>query len=81
ETLSCGSGAVAVAAVTLGQAGLAAGTVVVDVPGGRLTVTFEGEQCWLSGPAVIVAGGVLDPGAVGGLSSDRAGAPAPLAGA
>jgi diaminopimelate epimerase len=64
ETLSCGSGACAVAAVTLADAGLVTGRVAVDVPGGRLTVTFDGEGCWLAGPAVIVASGTLDPGAV-----------------
>lgn len=57
ETLSCGSGACAVAAVTLRDAGLAAGEVTVDVPGGRLTVTLDAETCWLTGPAVIVATG------------------------
>lgn len=57
ETLSCGSGVVAVAAVALRNAGLDTGTVVVGVPGGQLTVTFDGQTCWLSGPAVIVATG------------------------
>ena len=59
ETLSCGSGAVAVAAVALRDAGMETGAVAVDVPGGRLTVTFDGHTCWLAGPAVIVASGVL----------------------
>jgi diaminopimelate epimerase len=61
ETLSCGSGAVAVAAVALHDAGLPAGVVAIDVPGGRLTVTLDGERCWLAGPAVLVAEGTLDP--------------------
>jgi diaminopimelate epimerase len=64
ETLSCGTGACAVAAVALGDAGLTSGRVAVDVPGGRLAVTFDGEACWLSGPAVIVASGMVDTGAV-----------------
>jgi diaminopimelate epimerase len=64
ETLSCGTGAVAVAAVALRDAGLADGTVVVDVPGGRLTVTFEGAACWLAGPAVLVATGEIDVAAL-----------------
>jgi diaminopimelate epimerase len=64
ETLSCGSGACAVAAVALADAGLATGRAAVDVPGGRLTVTLDGEACWLAGPAVIVASGTLDPGAI-----------------
>lgn len=64
ETLSCGSGACAVAAVALADAGLATGRAAVDVAGGRLTVTLDGEGCWLAGPAVIVASGTLDPGAI-----------------
>jgi diaminopimelate epimerase len=80
ETLSCGSGACAVAAVALREAGVVAGVVVVDVPGGRLTVTIDDGGCWLSGPAVIVARGTLDPSAVGGLSAERVGVPAPTTG-
>jgi diaminopimelate epimerase len=64
ETLSCGSGACAVAAVALDQAGLGTGVVVVDVPGGRLTITTTDSHCWLAGPAVFVAQGELDPEAV-----------------
>jgi diaminopimelate epimerase len=66
ETRSCGTGAVAVAAVALRDAGLADGTVAVDVPGGRLTVTLDGASCWLAGPAVLVATGEVDPAALGG---------------
>jgi diaminopimelate epimerase len=57
ETLSCGSGAVAAAAVVLRDAGHAEGTVGVEVPGGRLTVTVENGRWTLAGPAVIVATG------------------------
>jgi diaminopimelate epimerase len=57
ETQSCGSGACAAAAVVLN--GQESGTVTVDVPGGRLTVTLDGDRCVLSGPAVIVAAGTL----------------------
>jgi diaminopimelate epimerase len=57
ETLSCGSGACAVAAVTLREAGLRTGLVTVEVPGGRLTVRLDEDTCWLTGPAVIVATG------------------------
>jgi diaminopimelate epimerase len=64
ETLSCGSGACAVAAVALAGAGRDRGVVLVDVPGGRLTATFDGHTCWLSGPAVLVASGDLDPTAL-----------------
>jgi diaminopimelate epimerase len=31
----------------------------VDVPGGRLSVEFDGRTTKLSGPAVVVASGVL----------------------
>jgi diaminopimelate epimerase len=65
ETLSCGSGACAVAAVALADAGLTTGRVAVDVPGGRLLVSLDGEHCWLAGPAVIVATGEFDPAALG----------------
>jgi diaminopimelate epimerase len=62
ETLSCGSGALAVGAAALRDAGLATGVVAVDVLGGRLTVTHdEADRWWLAGPAVLVASGeVLD---------------------
>jgi len=59
ETLSCGTGAVAVAAVALANAGHDTGAVTVDVPGGRLAVTFDGAESHLAGPAVIVASGEL----------------------
>jgi diaminopimelate epimerase len=64
ETLSCGSGALAVGAVALRDAGLRAGVVAVDLPGGRLTVTHEGSSWWLAGPAVLVATGEVDPAAL-----------------
>lgn len=58
ETLSCGSGALAVGAVALRDAGLDTGVVAVDLPGGRLTVTAtEAGEWWLAGPAVLVASG------------------------
>ena len=53
ETLPCGSGACAVAAVVLDGDG----TLTIDVPGGRLTVTLAGGFCVLAGPAVITAEG------------------------
>ncbi|SDY49956.1 diaminopimelate epimerase [Micromonospora pattaloongensis] len=62
ETLSCGSGACAVATVALRDAGRDAGVVAVDVLGGRLTITLDGDSCWLAGPAVLVAHGEVDPG-------------------
>ncbi|GAA2513408.1 diaminopimelate epimerase [Pilimelia columellifera] len=62
ETLSCGSGACAVAAAALADTGRDTGVVAVHVPGGRLTVTVADEACWLAGPAVIVAAGVVHLG-------------------
>jgi diaminopimelate epimerase len=66
ETLSCGTGCLAVGAVALRDAGLSSGTVAVDVPGGRVTVTHdEQDRWWLAGPAVLVATGEVDPEKLG----------------
>jgi diaminopimelate epimerase len=73
ETLSCGSGACAVAVVVLNDAGATTGRVIVDVPGGRLSVMLDGRECWLSGPAVIVATGTID---LASLDVPRVGTPA-----
>jgi diaminopimelate epimerase len=62
ETLSCGSGACAAAAVVLADAGRDAGQVTMDVRGGRLTVALGPDRATLSGPAVIVATGVVRTG-------------------
>jgi diaminopimelate epimerase len=59
ETPSCGSGACAVAAATLRDAGRTSGVVTVDVPGGRLTVSLTSDDCALTGPAVLVAQGSI----------------------
>lgn len=61
ETRSCGTGACAAAYAALQAGGRTAGTVTVDVPGGRLSVEFDGRTTVLSGPAVVVATGVLTP--------------------
>ncbi|HIV57426.1 MAG TPA: diaminopimelate epimerase [Candidatus Stackebrandtia faecavium] len=53
ETLSCGTGACAAAAVVVGNQG----ECVVEVPGGRLTVTVTPDTILLRGQAVIVAEG------------------------
>jgi len=71
ETLSCGTAACAVAAVALHHHDLDSGTVVVDVPGGRLTVTMDQGECRLTGPAVIVAHGNVNPQAVRALHPER----------
>ncbi|WP_229069466.1 diaminopimelate epimerase [Actinoplanes sp. DH11] len=60
ETLSCGTGALAVGAVALRDAGRTTGSIAVDLPGGRLTVTADAEGAWwLAGPAVLVASGTV----------------------
>jgi diaminopimelate epimerase len=59
ETRSCGTGACAVASAALTAAGRTTGTVVVDVPGGRLSVGVDERTTVLSGPAVVVAVGTL----------------------
>ncbi|MEV0897339.1 diaminopimelate epimerase [Actinoplanes sp. NPDC049802] len=65
ETLSCGTGALAVGAVALRDAGLETGSVAVDLPGGRLVVTHDSDGgWWLEGPAVLVADGEIDPAAL-----------------
>ncbi|MGN9809724.1 diaminopimelate epimerase [Micromonospora sp. BQ11] len=64
ETLSCGTGACAVAAVALRDAGRDSGVMAVDVPGGRLSVTIGDDSCWLAGPAALVATGEIDPAAL-----------------
>ena len=64
ETLSCGTGTCAVAAVALRDAGRDTGVVAVDVPGGRVSVTVTEDGCWLAGPAVLVATGTLTPTAL-----------------
>src|SRR4051795_5269337 len=59
ETRSCGTGAVAAAYTALTASGAATGTVTVDVPGGRLSVRVADGTTVLTGPAVLVAEGVL----------------------
>lgn len=57
ETLSCGTGVCAVGAAHLVETGRTHGTVVIDVPGGRLTFAQDADTSWLTGPAVLVATG------------------------
>jgi diaminopimelate epimerase len=59
ETRSCGTGACAAAYAALSAEGRAEGTVVVDVPGGRLSVQVAPGTTVLTGPAVLVSAGVL----------------------
>jgi diaminopimelate epimerase len=73
ETLSCGTGACAVAAVVLDGG---TGVVPVEVPGGLVTVTVEADRCWLAGPAVLVATGEVDPARLSLPATAPAGRPA-----
>ncbi|PRZ43630.1 diaminopimelate epimerase [Antricoccus suffuscus] len=57
ETRSCGTGICAVAYATLANAGKTEGTVIVDVPGGRLLTAVSPATVLLTGPAEIVAEG------------------------
>jgi diaminopimelate epimerase len=59
ETRSCGTGACAAVVATALRLGTPRGTsYVVDVPGGRLSVTWQEDgSVLLSGPAVLVASG------------------------
>jgi diaminopimelate epimerase len=59
ETRSCGTGACAAVVATVLRLGSARGEpYVVDVPGGRLSVTWQEDgEVLLSGPAVLVASG------------------------
>jgi len=61
ETQSCGTGACAAAVATALRHDTSSGRWTVDVPGGRLHVEWTGDTVYLSGPAVIVADGELDP--------------------
>ena len=62
ETRSCGTGAVAAAAAAAPtETGQEWDPWSVTGPGGELTVTLDADRAWLTGPAVIVAEGDLDP--------------------
>ncbi len=61
ETLACGTGACAAAAVGRRQ-GLLEAEVRVDLPGGTAHVSWPGpgEHLWLTGPAATVFTGIID---------------------
>ena len=61
ETRSCGTGACAAGYAALAAEGRTEGTVLVDVPGGRLSVQVTPGTTVLTGPAVLVAAGELCP--------------------
>jgi diaminopimelate epimerase len=58
ETLACGSGAAAAAALAH-RRGLTGPKVTVMLPGGPLEVEVEGDRVWIEGPAVMVFRGVI----------------------
>ncbi|WP_029137910.1 diaminopimelate epimerase [Nakamurella lactea] len=66
ETCSCGTGTVAAAAVHLAAQGLSEGTVAVTVPGGRVQVRVGADGADLTGPAVLVYSGTLNPAVLAG---------------
>jgi len=61
ETRSCGTGTCAAAAVAAMQAGDTDLPVSyrVDIPGGTVEVELAADQCYLTGPAEIIASGTL----------------------
>ena len=61
ETRSCGTGTVAAVAAVLAAEGRDTGEAEVQVPGGRLHVAITADGSTLTGPAVFVATGSLDP--------------------
>lgn len=61
ETRSCGTGTVAALAAALDAENLDTGEADVQVPGGRVHVAITGDGSTLTGPAVLVARGRLDP--------------------
>ena len=58
ETLACGSGAAAAAALAH-RRGLTGPRVTVMLPGGPLEVEVEGDRVWIEGPARMVFRGVI----------------------
>lgn len=59
ETMSCGTGIVATAVAALADAGEPHGEVVVEVPGGGVSVALSEDGSALTGPSVLVAEGRL----------------------
>ncbi len=60
ETRSCGTGTVAAVAADLYAQGEDTGTRIVRIPGGEVTVRIQPDGATLTGPAVILAEGVLN---------------------
>jgi diaminopimelate epimerase len=62
ETRSCGTGTVAAATAALRFMGRGEGTVLVNVPGGEITVKIDAEDTMLRGPSILVGAGMLNEG-------------------
>ncbi len=65
ETLSCGTGTVAVALCVAHKHKIEAGNLEINTPGGKLSVSFEKDggnykNIWLIGPAEFVFEGILN---------------------
>ena len=73
ETRSCGTGAAAAAVVAMTALATPDGTSYrVDVPGGRLEVLRRPDgEVEMTGPAVLVARGTVDPGWLAAVVPDR----------
>jgi diaminopimelate epimerase len=59
ETRSCGTGTVAAAFAALARQGETAGSLLVRVPGGEVTVVITDSTSYLRGPSVLLARGEL----------------------
>lgn len=55
ETLACGTGTCAVAVAAMLSAPDAPSRYRITTPGGELIVRIEGQNCYLTGPAILVA--------------------------
>ena len=62
ETLSCGTGACAVASVLREQSGKKLNKIRIDLPGGTLHISFENGKTIMRGPAVLEDSGTLPQG-------------------
>jgi len=60
ETFSCGTGTVAVAVAAAHAAGASTGTWRIEPPGGSLRIELTEHEALLTGPAVIVARGMVN---------------------
>lgn len=60
ETRSCGTGTVAAVTAMLHTTGTDTGTSTVELPGGKVLVTIRPDASMLTGPAVLVAQGMIN---------------------